>query len=159
MSTLATLLFWLCALAILYTHAGYPLALWALVRLRSAKASVYETEGLPSVTLIVPAYDEEEVIAAKVADALALDYPRELLQIIVASDGSTDATAERARAAGADLVLELEPGGKVAALNAAAEQASGELLAFSDANCVWARDALRRLVTPFVDPTVGYVCG
>jgi len=115
--------------------------------------------GLPSVSLIVPAYDEEEVIAAKVANALALDYPRERLQVIVASDGSTDATAERARAAGADLVLELPPGGKVAALNAAAERASGEVLAFSDANSVWAPDALRRLVAPFADSGVGYVCG
>jgi cellulose synthase/poly-beta-1,6-N-acetylglucosamine synthase-like glycosyltransferase len=99
------------------------------------------------------------VIAAKVANALALDYPRERLQIVVASDGSSDATAERARAAGADLVLELPPGGKVAALNAAAERASGELLAFSDANSAWARDALLRLAEPFADPAVGYVCG
>ncbi len=113
----------------------------------------------PAVTLIVPAYDEEEVIARKVANALDLDYPRERLQIVVASDGSTDATAERARAAGADLVLELPPGGKVAALNAAAEQATGELLAFSDANSAWAPAALRRLLEPFADPAVGYVCG
>jgi cellulose synthase/poly-beta-1,6-N-acetylglucosamine synthase-like glycosyltransferase len=99
------------------------------------------------------------VIAAKVANALALDYPRELLQIVVASDGSADATVERARAAGADLVLVLPPGGKVAALNAAAAQASGELLAFSDANSEWAPDALRRLAAPFADPAVAYVCG
>jgi cellulose synthase/poly-beta-1,6-N-acetylglucosamine synthase-like glycosyltransferase len=114
---------------------------------------------MPTVSLIVPAYDEEEVIAEKVADALALDYPRERLQIVVASDGSADATAERARAAGADLVLELPPGGKVAALNAAAEKASGEVLAFSDANSAWAPDALTQLVAPFADPEVGYVCG
>ncbi|HWJ42895.1 MAG TPA: glycosyltransferase [Solirubrobacterales bacterium] len=114
---------------------------------------------MPTVSLIVPAYDEEEVIAAKVANALALDYPRGRLQVVVASDGSTDATAERARAAGADLVLALAPGGKVAALNAAAERASGEVLAFSDANSVWAPDALRQLVAPFADPKVGYVCG
>ena len=99
------------------------------------------------------------MIAAKVANALALDYPRERLQVVVASDGSADATAERARAAGADLVLDLPAGGKVAALNAGAERASGELLAFSDANSDWAPDALRRLVEPFADPTVGYVCG
>jgi len=99
------------------------------------------------------------VIAAKVANALALDYPRERLQVIVASDGSSDATAERARAAGADLVLELPPGGKVAALNAGADQATGEVLAFSDANSSWAPDALRRLIDPFEDPKVGYVCG
>jgi cellulose synthase/poly-beta-1,6-N-acetylglucosamine synthase-like glycosyltransferase len=79
--------------------------------------------------------------------------------VIVASDGSTDATADRARAAGADLVLELPAGGKVGALNAGAEAASGDVLAFSDANSVWAPDALRRLVAPFADPEVGYVCG
>jgi cellulose synthase/poly-beta-1,6-N-acetylglucosamine synthase-like glycosyltransferase len=99
------------------------------------------------------------VIAAKVANALALDYPRERLQVIVASDGSGDATVERARAAGADLVLDLPPGGKVSALNAAVAQASGEILAFSDANSVWAPDALRKLIGPLVDPAVGYVCG
>ena len=99
------------------------------------------------------------MIAAKVANALALDYPRERLQVIVASDGSADATAERARAAGADLVLELPRGGKIAAQNAAAERAGGEILAFSDANSVWAPDALRHLVEPFADPGVGYACG
>jgi len=114
---------------------------------------------MPTVSLIVAAYDEEEVIEAKVANALALDYPRERLELIVASDGSTDATVERARAAGADLVLELPRGGKLAAQNAAAERASGEILAFSDANSVWRADALRRLVEPFADPKVGYVCG
>jgi cellulose synthase/poly-beta-1,6-N-acetylglucosamine synthase-like glycosyltransferase len=160
-TTVAAVLFWLCAGLLVYTHAGYPLALAALVRLakerRSFKPKV--TVSLPTVSLIVPAYDEEEVIADKVAGALALDYPRERLQVIVASDGSTDATADRARAAGASLVLDLPPGGKVAALNAAAEQAAGEILAFSDANSVWSRDALRRLVGPFADPGVGYVCG
>ena len=156
--TVIAVLFWLCAGLIVYTHLGYPLVLWALVHVRDLTAGG-PAAGAPSVTLIVPAYDEEEVIAAKVANALALDYPRELLQIVVASDGSNDATVERARAAGADLVLELPPGGKVAALNAAAERATGELLAFSDANSMWAPDALRRLVEPFADPAVGYACG
>jgi cellulose synthase/poly-beta-1,6-N-acetylglucosamine synthase-like glycosyltransferase len=167
MTTLAAILFWLSAGALVYTHLGYPLALWLLTRLpRFHPSPPYrganggnDAEGVPNVSLIVPAYDEEEVIAAKVANALALDHPRERLQVIVASDGSTDATAERARAAGADLVLELPPGGKVAALNAGAEAASGDVLAFSDANSVWAPDALRRLVAPFADSKVGYVCG
>jgi cellulose synthase/poly-beta-1,6-N-acetylglucosamine synthase-like glycosyltransferase len=114
---------------------------------------------LPAVSLIVAAYDEEEVIAAKVANALALDYPRELLEVIVASDGSDDETVGRAREAGADLVLELPRGGKVAAQNAAAHRASGEILAFSDANSEWSPDSLRHLVEPFSDPGVGYVCG
>lgn len=165
MNTAAAILFWLSAGLLLYTHLGYPLALWVLRRFqtfgsyRASNAGNDAGGELPTVSLIVPAYDEEEVIAAKVANALALDYPRERLQIIVVSDGSTDATAERARAAGADLVLELPPGGKVAALNAGAEQATGEVLAFSDANSVWSPDALRQLVAPFADPQVGYVCG
>ncbi len=171
MTTLAATVFWLSSALIVYTHAGYPLALMTLVRVREARVRrpgerrrerprvAGSSRELPTVSLIVPAYDEEEVIAAKVANALALDYPRERLQLIVASDGSADQTAARARAAGAGLVLELPPGGKVAALNAAAEQAAGDVLAFSDANSVWARDALRRLVAPFADPGVGYVCG
>jgi cellulose synthase/poly-beta-1,6-N-acetylglucosamine synthase-like glycosyltransferase len=157
-------LFWLCAGLIAYTHLGYPLVLAALTRIRRGDDQrthnpLVAASELPTVSLVVPAYDEEEVIAAKVADALALDYPRERLQVIVASDGSADSTAERARDAGADLVLDLPPGGKVAALNAAVEQASGEVLAFSDANSAWAPDALRRLVAPFADPGVAYVCG
>lgn len=168
MTTLAAILFWLSAAALVYTHLGYPLTLYALTHLgrfhgsprhRGDKGGNDPGGEVPTVSLIVPAYDEEEVIAEKVTAALALDYPRERLQVIVASDGSSDATAERARAAGASLVLELPPGGKVAALDAAAEQAAGEILAFSDANSVWARDALRHLVAPFADPGVGYVCG
>jgi cellulose synthase/poly-beta-1,6-N-acetylglucosamine synthase-like glycosyltransferase len=154
------LVFWLSAGLILYTHAGYPLALRALLALRRRPTlRPGSWEEPPRVSLIVAAYDEEEVIAAKVANALALDYPRERLELIVASDGSADATAERARAAGADRVLELPRRGKVAAQNAAAERAAGEILAFSDANSLWARDALRHLVEPFADPAVGYACG
>jgi cellulose synthase/poly-beta-1,6-N-acetylglucosamine synthase-like glycosyltransferase len=168
MTTLAATLFWLSAGLLVYTHLGYPLVLRGLLKIRGDRPSerslqTREVAGskpaVPTVSLVVPAYDEEEVIAEKIANALALDYPRERLQVIVASDGSSDATAERARAAGADLVLELPPGGKVAALNAGAEAATGEILAFSDANSVWAPDALRRLVAPFADPAVGYVCG
>jgi cellulose synthase/poly-beta-1,6-N-acetylglucosamine synthase-like glycosyltransferase len=167
-TTIAAILFWTSSGLLVYTHLGYPLALWTLTHLGRFHDRPRDSEDkggndaageLPTVSLIVPAYDEEEVIAAKVADALALDYPRERLQIVVASDGSTDATAERARAAGADLVLELPPGGKVAALNAGAERATGEILAFSDANSAWTPDALRNLVAPFADPKVGYVCG
>jgi cellulose synthase/poly-beta-1,6-N-acetylglucosamine synthase-like glycosyltransferase len=152
--------FWICAAAIVYTHLGYPLVLRALVALRRHPTLHPTTwDEPPRVSLIVAAFDEEEVIAAKVANALALEYPRERLELIVASDGSADATVERARAAGADLVLDLPRGGKVAAQNAAAERASGEILAFSDANSAWAADALRHLVEPFADPGVAYACG
>jgi glycosyltransferase involved in cell wall biosynthesis len=99
------------------------------------------------------------VIAAKVANALALDYPRELLEVIVACDGCTDATAARAREAGADLVLELPRGGKIRAQDAAVERARGEIVAFSDANAEWEPGAARALVAAFADPRVGYACG
>jgi cellulose synthase/poly-beta-1,6-N-acetylglucosamine synthase-like glycosyltransferase len=152
------ILFWLCAGLIVYTHVGYPILLWILTR-RPRTREGAGAEEMPAVSLIVAAYDEEQVIGAKVANALALDYPRDRMELIVASDGSSDATVERARAAGADLVLELPRGGKVTAQNAAAARASGEILAFSDANSLWAPDALGRLVEPFADPGVGYVCG
>jgi cellulose synthase/poly-beta-1,6-N-acetylglucosamine synthase-like glycosyltransferase len=153
-------LFWVSAALIVYTHVGYPLTLRLLLALRRERdGQPRGGEELPRVSLIVAAYDEEAVIADKVANALALDYPRERLELIVASDGSYDATAERAREAGADLVLELPRGGKLAAQNAAADAASGEILAFSDANSAWEPGALLRLVEPFADAAVGYVCG
>ena len=94
--------------------------------------------------MIVAAYAEEEVIAARVANLRALDYPAERLEVIVACDGSPDATAERARAAGADVVLELPRGGKIRAQDAGVERAPGEIVAFSDANASGSRGALRR---------------
>jgi cellulose synthase/poly-beta-1,6-N-acetylglucosamine synthase-like glycosyltransferase len=153
-------LFWVSAGLIVYTHLGYPLALRLLLAVRRRPTLTPGVwEELPRVSLIVAAYDEEEVIETKVANALALDYPRERLQLIVASDGSSDATAKRAREAGADVVLELPRAGKVATQNAGAEKATGEILAFSDANSSWSPDALRHLIEPFADPAIGYACG
>jgi glycosyltransferase involved in cell wall biosynthesis len=117
------------------------------------------TATLPPVSVIVAAYAEQEVIAARVANLRALDYPPDKLEVIVSCDGSPDATAERARSAGADVVLELRRGGKIRAQDAAVERARGEIVAFSDANVQWEADALRALVAPFADLRVGYVCG
>ena len=118
---------------------------------------------LPRVALIVAAYDEEAVIERKVANARELDYPSDRLELIVASDGSSDRTVDLAREAGADRVLDLPRGGKVAALNAAVRESDagdgGRILAFSDANSFWRPDALRRLVARFADERVGYACG
>jgi cellulose synthase/poly-beta-1,6-N-acetylglucosamine synthase-like glycosyltransferase len=154
------IVFWAALGLIAYAHLGYPLLLWGVARLfgedRSAPGWLGE---LPRVTLVVPAYDEEGVIERRVANALELDYPRERLQVIVASDGSSDRTAELARAAGADRVLNLPRGGKVAALDAAVREAEGQVLAFSDANALWRPDALRLLVDRLADERVGYVCG
>jgi cellulose synthase/poly-beta-1,6-N-acetylglucosamine synthase-like glycosyltransferase len=154
------IVFWVALGLIVYAHLGYPLVLWGLSRLFGEDESGFEWHGeLPRVTLIVPAYDEEEVIERRVANALELDYPHERLQLIVASDGSSDRTAELARAAGADRVLNLPRGGKVAALDAAVREAEGQVLAFSDANALWRPDALRRLLGRLADDRVGYVCG
>ena len=151
--------FWASVGLLVYTHVGYPLLLLALSRSRRRDPASAAAGELPAVELIVAAHDEERVIGRWVEAALALDYPSERLTIVVACDGCTDATADRARAAGADRVLELGRGGKVAALNAAAGEARGEVLAFSDANAVWTPDALRRLVARLAEPDVAYVCG
>jgi cellulose synthase/poly-beta-1,6-N-acetylglucosamine synthase-like glycosyltransferase len=165
--TLLKTAFWASAGLLVYTHAGYPAGLAVLDRIRSgrgaqgwaaARAPV-EDAVPPGVSVIVAAYAEQDVIAARVANLRALDYPTDRLEVIVACDGSPDATVQRARDAGADLVLELPRGGKVRAQDAAVTRARHEITAFSDANVGWAPDALRRLVEPFADPKVGYVCG
>ena len=153
--------FWGSLALIVYAHIGYPLLLAALGRLFGEDEA--DPRALapdpPSVTLVVAAYDEESVIEAKVANALALDYPRDRLEVVVASDGSADATVELARAAGAHRVLDLPRGGKVAALNAAVRESGADIVAFSDANSLWRPDALRLLVSRFGDERVGYACG
>jgi cellulose synthase/poly-beta-1,6-N-acetylglucosamine synthase-like glycosyltransferase len=158
---LLQVVFWASVALLVYTHVGYPLLLRALVALRGSGPApeAKSPAELPTVSLIVAAHDEEAVIERKVRDALALDYPRAKLELIVADDGSTDRTAELARAAGADLVLEGPRAGKVATLNAAVERSRGEVLAFSDANSFWARESLRRLIERLAEPGVGYVCG
>ncbi len=156
------IVFWLCAALIVWTQAGYPLALALAARLhgRARGPLAPPARGQePALSLVIAAHDEESVIEAKVLNALALDYPRERLEVIVACDGCADATAERARAAGADLVLELPRGGKIRAQDAAVERARGQLVAFSDANALWEPGAARALVAAFADAAVGYACG
>ena len=159
--------FWVSVGLLLYAQLGYPLALALLARAAPAgrapaaaspAGSVAAAEP-PTVSLIVAAHDEGAVIAAKVANARALEWPRERLEVVVCSDGSSDDTATRARDAGADLVLELPRAGKVRAQDAGVAAARGELLAFSDANSSWEPGALTELAGAFDDPRVGYACG
>jgi cellulose synthase/poly-beta-1,6-N-acetylglucosamine synthase-like glycosyltransferase len=153
-------MFWISAGLLAYTHVGYGGVLAVLARCRRPAPSPPEPgAGAPSVSVIVAAYAEQEVIAERVANLHALDYPAERLQVIVACDGSPDQTAQRARASGADLVLELPRGGKIRAQDAAVERATGDIVAFSDANARWEPGALQALVAPFADSLVGYVCG
>jgi cellulose synthase/poly-beta-1,6-N-acetylglucosamine synthase-like glycosyltransferase len=150
-------LFALSTALLAWAQAGYPLALAALRRRRASWPPAPAEP--PSVSLIVAAHAEEAVIGTKVANALALDYPRERLEVVVACDGSPDGTAVAARAAGADVVLELPRGGKIRAQDAAVRRSAADVVAFSDANALWEADALRELVRPFADPAVAYVCG
>jgi cellulose synthase/poly-beta-1,6-N-acetylglucosamine synthase-like glycosyltransferase len=161
---LAAAVFWLSAGLLAWTQALYGPFLALLRRFRGdAEPLPPAGAARPHVSLIVAAYREEAVIEAKVANALALDWPRERLELIVAVDGGAepgaDGTAERARAAGADQVLELPRGGKVRAQDAGVRAARGELLAFSDANASWEPAALTHLAAAFADPDVGYACG
>lgn len=159
MTTALEVLFFGSLGLIVYSQVGYPLVLLALRALSGPRDGHPQTEHR-DLSLIVAAHDEEDEIGRRVAAAVACkqELPGSL-EVIVACDGCTDATAERARAAGADLVLELARGGKVAAQNAAVERASGELLAFSDANSDWQAGAMARLAAAFADPTVAYACG
>ena len=151
--------FWASVALLLYTQFGYPLALLALVRALPPRRRPAPATAAPAISLIVAAHDEGSVIAEKVANALALDWPRERLELVVCADGCDDDTVAQARGAGADIVLELERVGKVRAQDAGVAAAHGELLAFSDANASWESGALRELAAAFDDPAVGYACG
>ena len=143
---------------IAWTHVGYPLAAAAAAWRRRYEPR-RDPERLPPVALIVAAHDEERVIAERLENALALDYAQ--LEVIVSLDGSTDGTraiVESYAHRGVKLLIN-ERGGKVAAQNAGVRATDAEVLAFSDANSMWAPDALRRLVAVLGDPEVGYVCG
>jgi glycosyltransferase involved in cell wall biosynthesis len=154
------IVFWISLGLLVYTQLGYGLLLAVWGRLAPRRTPLHaSTDDRPTVSLIVAAHDEQDVIAAKVANALTLDWPRDRLEIVVSCDGCTDQTGARARAAGADLVLELPRGGKIRAQDAGVRAGRGELLAFSDANSTWEPDALRLLVGAFADAAVGYACG
>lgn len=160
------LIFWGSAGLIVYTQLAYPVVLEGIARLRgdagAPQPADIPTGEEPCVTVVVAAHRESDVIAAKVANARNLEWPADRLEVLVACDGSPDDTAARARAAGADVVLELPWGGKVRAQDAAvlAADAQSDVIAFSDANSVWEPDALRALVERLqTAPDVGYVCG
>ncbi len=136
---------------------GYPLVARLLSRILSRPVDCRDNL-LPTVTVIVAAYNEESVVERRIANLRQLDYPSDLLEIVVTSDASTDRTDVLAESAGAR-VIRNPRGGKVAAQNSAVRQTTSEILAFSDANCTWSPDALRRLVRNFADPDVAYVCG
>jgi cellulose synthase/poly-beta-1,6-N-acetylglucosamine synthase-like glycosyltransferase len=153
------LIFWAASAAVSFSYAMFP----ALVLLRGAllRRPHRQADITPSVTVIVAAHNEIAVIERKVRSVLDQEYPTAQLEIIVASDGSDDGTAHAVAALGSAnvRVLDLPRVGKAAALRAAVDLARSEVLVFSDANSIFAPDALRRLVRPFADPEVGGVAG
>lgn len=155
------IVFWMSSVAVIYVYAGYPLALSLLARLFPQRLSSGES-FLPSTTLLISAFNEELVIAEKIQNALASDYPADRLEIMVISDCSDDATDKIVRSYSSRnvrLVRQAERLGKTAGLNLGVSEAKGEYLVFSDANAMYQEDALRQLLKHFGDPQVGYVVG
>jgi cellulose synthase/poly-beta-1,6-N-acetylglucosamine synthase-like glycosyltransferase len=157
---MAGVLFWICVLLIVYVYVGYPFFVFLFSSIRREQKSYSFTA--PSVTILIAAYNEENVIGAKLENCLALDYPREKLQVLVAVDGVEDRTADVVRSfqdRGIELSFSPERKGKVAAINRAIKEARHEIIVFSDANNHYPVDAIKELVTPFSDISVGAVSG
>ena len=158
---MAEILFWISALTLFYVFIGYPLLLLVLGKV-TQRPPVLKGAIRPQVTLIISAYNEEKVIEEKIRNSLALDYPREMLEIIVVSDASTDGTDDIVRRYIAEgVILQRMPArkGKTAGLNEAVPRSRGEVIVFSDANVFYARDVIQKLVRNLADPTVGCVTG
>jgi hypothetical protein len=156
----AAVAFWSALALLAYTYVGYPLLIWAWSRIRPRPGRRGPVE--PTVSILISAYNEEKQIAARIQNLLDLDYPRDRREILVVSDGSGDATLERATAfedAGVRVFGFPERRGKPAALNALAIRATGEVLVFTDARQRFERGTLRALVAGFGDPEVGGVGG
>ncbi len=153
-----TILFWLAIFLVVYTYIGYPLILWAFGKIRPRdvrKGKIY-----PPVSVIIAARNEADKIGQKIEATLALTYPRELLEIFVASDASDDGTDEIVRgyaSRGVCLVRAPQRGGKEYAQGLAIAMAKGEVLVFTDAATILEQDGLTRLLENFYDPTVGAV--
>jgi cellulose synthase/poly-beta-1,6-N-acetylglucosamine synthase-like glycosyltransferase len=148
-----------CVALLLYVYFGYPIVLRVL---GARRAALRTGQDLPSVTLYIPAFNEARVIGEKVKNALSLEYPQDLLQIVVVSDGSTDGTVEIAQKVGGSRVRVWQsPGrmGKSALINRYLPRCSGEVIVFTDANAMYTPDSLLNLARHFADPKVGLVAG
>lgn len=164
---MARSIFWIASLLLLHTYFFYPVILLLLERARRWAESVGfdnplpNESALPSVTLVVSAYNEAGCIEEKIRNSLSIDYPADKLQILIGSDGSTDGTDEVIRRFEGERVRlwRGERAGKASVLNACIPNASGEIVVLSDANTMIDPQALKSLVRHFQDPDVGVVCG
>jgi cellulose synthase/poly-beta-1,6-N-acetylglucosamine synthase-like glycosyltransferase len=155
------IVFWTLVFVTGYVYFGYPALLFVLARGARHKR-LYEESEPPPVTLLISAFNEEDCIADKLDNSLLLDYPKELLEIIVISDASDDRTDDIVRGyadRGIKLLRMEDRGGKTLGLNAGVEKAQGAVIVFSDANAMYLEDAVRSLVAPYADETIGAVIG
>jgi len=155
-------IFWLCIAAVFYAYFGYTLVLWLITRFMSNKQPFLYAADFPTVSMIISAYNEEDVIEEKILNSLSLDYPSELLEIIVVSDGSTDKTDEiAARYSNEGILLQVYKGriGKTECLNQAVLKCNGEIVVFSDANSKYDVNSIKNLVREFANPNVGLATG
>ncbi|OEU51216.1 MAG: glycosyl transferase [Desulfobulbaceae bacterium S3730MH12] len=153
-------IFFFSLFMIFYVYLGYPVLVFLIGMIRNKKVERGDYE--PHVTLLIAAHNEDESIESTLKNKLSLDYPKDKLEIIVISDGSTDRTDDIVKQytkQGVRLLRQEPRAGKTAALNMAVRQANGEILVFSDANSIYAQDALRMLTQNFNDSTVGYATG
>lgn len=158
--TTAQIIFWTSVFALVYVYVGYPILVWLVGLLRPL--SVKKGDFEPTVTVLITAYNEEKAIRAKIENTLEIDYPAEKLEILVASDGSTDKTDEIVKefaAQGVRLFRQEGRMGKTFTQNKAVEQASGEIILFSDATTKYEKDVLRVIVPNFADREIGCVAG
>ena len=160
------ILFWAMLLIVFYTYLGYGILLYIIIRLKRLfkgnplKAVLPSDEELPTMTLMICAYNEEDVVAEKMANTLALDYPHDKFRIMWVTDGSNDCTNELLQAyPEVDIVFSPERRGKTAALKHGLRELKTRYVAFTDANTMINRDALREIARLFMDPTVGCVSG
>ncbi|GAB6059662.1 glycosyltransferase family 2 protein [Desulfonatronum parangueonense] len=153
--------FWACLLLLVYAFIGYPLLIWILAR-TTGKETRRDDRHQPRVSMLLSVYNEEQVIREKIQNFLELDYEPEALELIIVSDGSADETEAIAASFESPrirLIIQKKRGGKTLALNRAAAEAKGDILVFTDANTIFAPDALRKLTRHFADPNVGLVSG
>ena len=157
--------FWACLMGLVYSYAIYPIAVWVFARVFGSRRSalVEAPDGdLPSVSLLIAAYNEEAVIGERIDNALKLDYPSSKLEVVIASDGSSDGTNAIVRSYTDPRVRLLEypiRKGKASVLNAAFPELHGDIVVLSDANTNTDPAAVRKLVRWFQSPEVGVVCG
>lgn len=158
---MAESLFWFLILTLLYIFLGYPFLLKCIFLLKPSKGSI-DDKYMPPVSIILSVYNEENVIREKIQNFLSLDYPKELLELVIISDHCTDKTEEFIKSFNCNrikLLVQERRSGKTPAINRGVSVATGDVLVFTDANSMFDKDAVMKLVRHFGDPRIGLVSG